>query len=85
MVESDLFSPTSDLCGDLDIDLLLIETNNNYQQFYDMIFSYGFLPKSIQPTRVTVHNSSLIDNIFRNSIIDDTTLLTICICKMRMT
>ena len=37
-----------------------------------MLCSYGFLPKIIQPTRVTEHNSSLIDNIFSNNIIDDT-------------
>ena len=37
-----------------------------------MLCSYGFLPKIIQPTRVTEHNSSLIDNIFSNNINDDT-------------
>ena len=47
--------------------------------------------KIIQPTHVIEHNSSLIDNIFSNNIIDDAkwyhspdfiqTLFTICICK----
>ena len=37
-----------------------------------MLCSYGFLPKIIQPTRVTEHTSSLIDNIFSNNIIDET-------------
>ena len=37
-----------------------------------MLRSYGFLPNIIQPTCVTVHNSSLIDNIFSNNIINDT-------------
>ena len=60
------------LCGDFNIDLLQIETDNKYQQFYDMLCSYGFLPKIIQPTSVTEHNSSLINNIFSNNIIDDT-------------
>ena len=60
------------LCGDFNIDLLQIEPNNNYQQFYDMLCSYGFLPKIIQPTCVNEHNSSLIANIFSNNIIDDT-------------
>ena len=60
------------LCGDFNIDLLQIETINSYQQFYDMLCSYGFLPKIIQPTRVTEFNSSLIDNIFSNNISDDT-------------
>ena len=60
------------LCGDFNIELLQIETNNHYQQFYNMLCSYGFLPKMIQPTRVTENTSSLIDNIFSNNIIDDT-------------
>ena len=60
------------LCGDFNIDLLLIENNSKYQQFYDMLCSYGFLPKITQPTRVTEYTSSLIDNIFSNNIIDDT-------------
>ena len=37
-----------------------------------MLCSYGFLPKIIQPTCVTEHTSSLIDNIFSNNIIDET-------------
>ena len=32
----------------------------------------GFLPKIIHPTRVTEHNSSLIDNIFSNNLSDIT-------------
>ena len=60
------------LCGDFNIDLLQIETNNSYKQFYDMLCSYGFLPKIIQPTGVTEYNSSLIDNIFSNNISVDT-------------
>ena len=60
------------LCGDFNIDLLQIETNQNYQHFYDMLCSYGFLPKIIQPTRVTEQHSSLIDNIFSNNLMDET-------------
>ena len=37
-----------------------------------MFCSYEFLPKIIQPTRVTENTSSLIDSIFSNNIIDDT-------------
>ena len=37
-----------------------------------MFCNYGFLPKIIQPTCVTEHNSSVIDNIFSNNIIADT-------------
>ena len=52
--------------------------NNNpssvyyHQQFYNMLCSFGFLPKIIQPTRVTDHHSSLIDNIFSNNLSDET-------------
>ena len=38
------------LCGDFNVDLLQIETNNSYKQFYDMLCSYVLLPKIIQPT-----------------------------------
>ena len=60
------------LCGDFNIDLLKIENNQNYQLFYNMLCSFGFLPKIVQPTRVTDHHSTLIDNIFSNNLIDET-------------
>ena len=60
------------LCGDFNIDLLKIDNNNNYQEFYNLLCSYGYLPKIIQPTRVTENESSLIDNIFSNNLNDDT-------------
>ena len=60
------------LCGDFNIDLLKIEDNQNYQLFYNMLCSFGFLPKIVQPTRVTDHHSTLIDNIFSDNLIDET-------------
>ena len=60
------------LCGDFNIDLLKIDNNQNYQQFYNMLCSFGFLHKIIQPTRVTDHHSTLIDNIFSNNLSDAT-------------
>ena len=60
------------LCGDFNIDLLKIEDNQNYQLFCNMLCSFGFLPKIVQPTRVTDHHSTLIDNIFSNNLIDET-------------
>ena len=38
------------LCSNFIIDLLKIENNQNYHQFYNMLCSFGFLPKIIQPT-----------------------------------
>ena len=60
------------LCGDFNIDLLKIDVNNSYQEFYNLLCSYGYLPKIIQPTRVTDNESSLIDNIFSNNLKDNT-------------
>ena len=64
------------ICGDFNI-----ENNQNYQQFYNLLCSFGFLPKIIQPTRATDHHSTLIDNIFSNNLTDETrsgnTLLTL--------
>ena len=60
------------ICSDFNIDLLKIGNNENYHQFYNMLCSYGFLPKIIQPTRVTDHHSTLIDNIFSNNLTDET-------------
>ena len=56
------------ICGDFNIDLLKIEEDHGYQEFYNLLCSYGYLPKIIHPTRVTEHNSSLIDNIFSNNL-----------------
>ena len=60
------------ICGDFNLDLLKIEEDNSYLEFYNLLCSYGFLPKIIHPTRVTEHNSSLIDNIFSNNLSDIT-------------
>ena len=59
-------------------ELIKIDNNLNYQQFYNMLCSYGFLPPIIQPTRVTDHHYL---NIFSNNLIDETSgdiLLTVC-------
>ena len=65
------------ICGDFNVELK-IDNNLNYQQFYNMLCSYGFLPQIIQPTRVTDHHYL---NIFSNNLIDETSgdiLLTVC-------
>ena len=59
------------ICGDFNIDLLKLESNKQYQQFYDLICSYGFAPKIFQPTRVTDNSATLIDNIFTNNLEND--------------
>ena len=50
--------------GDFNIDLLKVDERNNFQLYYNIICSFGFLPLIIQPTRVVDNQiPSLIDNI----------------------
>ena len=60
------------LCGDFNLDLLKVDEINNYQLYFNLICSFGFLPLIIQPTRVVdIQTSSLIDNIFCNNLSDE--------------
>ena len=60
------------ICGDFNIGLLKLNKINNYQQFYNLLCSFGFLPLIIQPTRdVENQTPSLIDNIFSNNLSDE--------------
>ena len=62
------------ICGDFNIDLLIVDEINNYQLYYNLICSFGFLPLIIQPTRVVDNQTpSLIDNIFCNNLSDEIT------------
>ena len=63
----DTLSKEKKLClfmGDLNIDVLNFE---HCQISEDTIVSYDFLPHILQPTRITDHTATLIDNIFFNS------------------
>ena len=65
------------LCGDFNIDLLKLETINVYQEYYNLLCSYGFLPHIIQPTRIVENQiPSVIDNIFSNNICEEITALS---------
>ena len=60
------------ICGDFNIDLLKLEKVNNYQSYYNMLCSYGYLPLIVQPTRVVENQTpSLIVNIFCNNLSND--------------
>ena len=52
--------------GDFNIDPLQYESHNNTNEFLNTIISHSFLPYILQPTRVTDHSSTVIDNIFSN-------------------
>ena len=55
------------VCGDFNTDLLKIEINNNYKKFYELMFSFGFLPNILLPTRVQGESATIVDNIFTNN------------------
>ena len=56
------------LVGDFNIDLLKSHSKDSFGNFYNNLTSYFFLPFILQPTRVTEHSKTLIDNIFFNSL-----------------
>ena len=59
------------ICEDFNFDLLKVDTDNFTQYFFNLLCSYGFLPHILQPTRVTEHTATVIDNIFSNNLQDD--------------
>ena len=54
------------LCGDYNIDILKICSNNHYNTFYENVMSCSFVPKITLPTRICDTTSTLIDNIYTN-------------------
>ena len=56
------------LCGDYNIDLLKINTNDNFNLFYENVISSSFIPNITLPTRICDTTSTLIDNIYTNSV-----------------
>ena len=61
------------LCGDYNIDLLKINTVEDYSSFFDNVIASSFVPKITLPTRICDTRSSLIDNIYTNAIDKDHT------------
>ena len=56
------------LCGDYNIDLLKINSNENYNIFYENVCAAGFVPKITLPTRICDTASTLIDNVYTNAL-----------------
>ena len=56
------------LIGDFNVDLIKYGNHLPTESFYDQISSYGFRPLVLQPSRVTTHSATLIDNIFLNDL-----------------
>ena len=56
---------TAFVCGDYNINLLLVDSDEHSGSYFDGILGSGFLPSITLPTRLS-DNSTLIDNIFFN-------------------
>ena len=63
-----LRSKTVYLCGDYNIDLLKIDSNEKSSTFYENTTSVRFVPKITLPTRFCETTSTLIDIIYTNVI-----------------
>ena len=59
------------LLGDFNVDLLKYESNSKNRDFLNALTSYGFLPHILQPTRISDHSSTVIDNIYGNNFEQD--------------
>ena len=58
------------LLGDF-VNLLNYYEHNHTNEFLDSLASNSFIPLILQPTRITSHSNTLIDNIFSNVIDPD--------------
>ena len=56
------------LCGDFNANLLAAEEHSSTESFYEDLACESFQPLILQPTRVTSHSATLIDNIFCNDL-----------------
>lgn len=54
------------VCGDFNIDLLKSNDHKKTAEFIDTMFSFGFYPLILKPSRITKDSATLIDNIFVN-------------------
>ena len=55
------------IMGDFNMDLLKCSNHQPTDDFVNTFYSYGFRPLIDQPTRITPHSSTLIDNILTNN------------------
>ena len=59
------------LLGDFNVNLLNYDEHNQTNEFLDSLASNSFIPLILQPTRITSHFNTLIDNIFSNVVDPD--------------
>ena len=56
------------IMGDMNINMLNYGVHNQTDTYVDGIFSRGFLPQILMPTRVTHRSATLIDHLLTNDI-----------------
>ena len=56
------------ISGDFNIDLLKFGSHSETDEFMNILGTHFFQPRILQPTRITNHSATLIDNIFFNSL-----------------
>ena len=56
--------------GDFNVNLLNYNEHNQTNEVLDSLASNPYIPLILQPTRITSHSNTLIDNIFSNYVID---------------
>ena len=56
------------LLGDFDVNLLNYNEHNQINEFLDFLASNSFIPVMLQPTRITSHCNTLMDDIFLSFI-----------------
>jgi hypothetical protein len=56
------------IMGDFNINLLNYDSHSSTDNFINTMGSHFFHPHILQPTRITDHSATLIDNIFFNSV-----------------
>ena len=62
------------LSGEFNISLLNYNVHNPTNEFLDSLASNSFLPYIFEPTRITSYSKTLINNIFTNVILPDSSL-----------
>ena len=60
------------IMGDFNFNLLNYESHTETNDFLNTMISHYLLPHILQPTRVTDHSATVIDNIFSNNTEHDT-------------
>ena len=59
------------LLGDFNVNLLNYNEHKQTNEFLDSLASKSFISLILQPTRITSHSNTFIDNIFSNVIDPD--------------